>query len=288
METIYHLNRYLVDCIGAPHAQLNQPWVKYLCTFNGVLALLQYIRQTAEKSKFPTPKGERKIAAFNVMNDKYVGYLRWTLFAHILGGMTSQLGSSLAILLENYSPQWSKRLAKISSAAETFVHAPTAFVLTPFVYGDPGVVPYLYGTVSFLLQVSGLSALEESWREEKPQQEVSTTGKSGKSSLASSGQQKATTHRPELRRMCSTVSIFLYVRLYAIMRGTGGFLRRQKYSMAVMTAGTAMMPVGWSHGVFPMVFWLLMFLNRKTARETLRLVNKYGVDGAAGRQEHLA
>jgi hypothetical protein len=183
METIYHLNRYLVDCIGAPHAQLNQPWVKYLCTFNGVLALLQYIRQTAEKSKFPTPKGERKIAAFNVMNDKYVGYLKWTLFAHILGGMTSQLGSSLAILLENYSPQWSKRLAKISSAAETFVHAPTAFVLTPFVYGDPGVVPYLYGTVSFLLQVSGLSALEESWREEKPQQEMSTAGKSEKSSL---------------------------------------------------------------------------------------------------------
>ena len=272
---IYRLNRYLVGCIGTPHAQLNQPWVKYLCTFNGALALLQYIRQTAEKNKFPTPKGERKIAAFNVMNDKYVGYLRWTLFAHIVGGMTSQLGSSLAILLEDYSPQWSKRLAKISSAAETFVHAPTAFVLTPFVYGDPGVVLYLYGTVSFLLQVSGLSALEESWREEKPE-------------VSLAGQQEVTTRRPELRRMCSTVSIFLYVRLYAIMRGTGGFLRRQKYSMAVMTAGTAMMPVGWSNGVFPLVFWLLMFLNRKTARETLRLVNKYGVDGAAGRQEHLA
>jgi hypothetical protein len=281
MAPIYKVNQWIIDLIGQPKSHLNQSWVKYLCTFNGALALQQYISQYFEKNKFPTQNGERKVGAFNVMNRKYVGILRLTLFAHIIGGMTSQIGSSLAILLEEYSPKWSKHFAKISSAAETFVHAPTAFILTPFVYGDPGIVPYLYGTVSFLLTISGISAMEESWKEEK---EIPLW----KRFNTNEKQVSTSNERSELRRMCSTVSIFLYVRLYAVMRGAGGFLRKQKYSMAVMTAGTAMMPVGWSSGVFPFVFWILMFFNRETAGKTLALVGKYGVDGAASRQEHLA
>ena len=187
----------IVDLIGSPKKDLQRPWVKWLCAFNGVLAFQQYVGQFLEKSRFPTPQGQRKVAAFNVMNAKYVGYLRYTLFAHIASGMISQIGSSLSIVLEK--------------------------------------------------------------RNER-----------------------------ELRRMCTTISIFLYVRLYAVMRGVGGFLRKQKYSMAVMTAGTAMMPVGWSNGVFPLVFWLLMFLNRKTAGKTLAMIRMHGVDGTASRQAHLA
>ena len=194
---IFDVASQIVDLIGSPKKDLQRPWVKWLCALNGVLAFQQYVGQFLEKSRFPTPQGQRKVAAFNVMNAKYVGYLRYTLFAHIASGMISQIGSSLSIVLE-----------------------------------------------------------------------------------------KRNEH--ELRRMCTTISIFLYVRLYAVMRGVGGFLRKQKYSMAVMTAGTAMMPVGWSNGVFPLVFWLLMFLNRKTAGETLGMIRMHGVDGTASRQAHLA
>ena len=155
----------------------------------------------------------------------------------------------------------------MAAIAETFVHAPTAFALTPFVYGDKGVVPYLYGFVSFLLQLSGLSALIES---SKSQHELPDNGR-----------------RVELRRMCSTISIFLYVRLYAIMRSPAGFLAKQKYSMAVMTAGAAMMPVGWKRFLFPSYFWALMFFNRKDAGKTLQLIRLYGVDEAAKRQPSL-
>jgi len=269
MNTIFSITRSITKQIGSPKEDLLTPWVRRLCAFNGVLALQQYINQYFEKNRFPTPSGERKIAAFNVMNKKYVGYLRYILFAHIISGMTAQLGSSLSIFLEDYMPSLSRKLAQISSIAEATCHAPTAFLLTPFVYGDKGIVPYLYGTVSFLLMVSGLSSVEESFALD----DVSN---------------KKVQHRVELRRMCTTISIFLYVRLYAIMRGAGGFLRKQKYSMAVMTAGTTMMPLGWARGIFPCVFWGLMFLNRKTAGATLALVHKFGVDGAASRQEFLA
>ena len=85
MAPIYKVNQWIIDLIGQPKSQLNQSWVKYLCTFNGVLALQQYISQYFEKNKFPTQNGERKVAAFNVMNKKYVGILRLTLFAHIIG-----------------------------------------------------------------------------------------------------------------------------------------------------------------------------------------------------------
>ena len=234
---ILDIATYIVDLIGSSKEDLQRPWVKWLCALNGVLATQQYVGQFIEKSRFPTSSGERKVAAFNVrsplsisnshtythfekvMNAKYVGYLRYTLFAHIASGMISQIGSSLSIVLEKKNKSLSRRLAKISSLAESLVHAPTAFILTPFVYGDKGIVPYLYGTVSFLLLVSGLTSVKESFNSDSNE-------------------------RIELRRMCTTISIFLYVRLFAVMRGVGGFLRKQKYSMAVMTAGTAMMPIG--------------------------------------------
>ena len=119
------------------------------------------------------------------MNGKYVGWLRVTLFLHIVGGMTAQVGSSLAIFLEERNSALSRKIARIAAAAEAFVHAPTAFLMSPFVYGDKGVTPYVYGTVSLLLQLSGLTALRESWTEEEQQQG---------------------TKRIELRRMCTTIS----------------------------------------------------------------------------------
>ena len=78
------------------------------------------------------------------------------------------------------------------------------------------------------------------------------------------------------------------MRLFAVMRGTGGMLRKQKYSLAVMMAGTAMMPVGWTRFAFPAYFWVMMAYNRKTAAETLLLVRTLGVDGAAKKQMYLA
>ena len=47
-------------------------------------------------------------------------------------------------------------LAITSSATELLLHAPTALYLTPFVYGDKGVAPFVYGLVSTLLALSGL------------------------------------------------------------------------------------------------------------------------------------
>ena len=162
--------------------------------------------------------------------------------------------------------------------------------------------------MSFLLQLSGMSALLEATDDNK--------------------QLEGGTKRPELRRMCSTIAIFLYgawathtppppstawcragptntpphgasplyrvplasppVRLFAVMRGTGGMLQKQKYSLAVMMAGTAMMPVGWQRFLFPTYFWAMMCYNRKTAAETLFLVRTLGVDGAASKQLYLA
>ena len=89
--------RWVVDQIGAPASALTGGWVRDLCTLNGVLAAQQYVGQFVEKSRFPTPSGARKVAAFNVMNLKYVGYLRVVLFAHVLSGMCAQLGSSLGL-----------------------------------------------------------------------------------------------------------------------------------------------------------------------------------------------
>ena len=127
--------------------------------------------------------------------------------------------------------------------------------------------------------------------EQEPEEEKGEPGDEGKAAAAVAGgrqQRRRRRRRTELRRMCATISIFLYVRLYAVMRGMGGMLRAQKYSLAVMTAGTAMMPVGWTRLAFPAYFWVLMAYNGATAGETLRLVRELGVDGPAKKQMHLA
>lgn len=93
---------------------------------------------------------------------------------------------------------------------------------------------------------------------------------------------------PELRRMACTLSIFLYVRLFSMVRGVGGILRKQKYPLAVMTAGTAMLPVAWQRGLFPVSFHLLALYNWRTVVDTNHLVDTYGADEAMKRQWRLA
>lgn len=260
----------LIALLGAPTEELNAPWVRRLCMLNGFLALVQFQGEVRDRMLFKTPRGDTKVASYSVMNFKYTGLFKAILFTHILSGSIAQLGSSLAIAFEEYRPQLSRKIAKVSAFAETFFHAPTAFAMTPWVYGDKGITVPVYGLVSFLLLLSGASALFEA-----SDDEVAEGGKGKRQ------------RRPELRRMCATISIFLYVRLFALMRGAGGMLQRQKYSLAVMTAGSAMMPVGWQRFAFPGYFWVLMALNRQTLGQTLQLIGDFGVDGAATRQMHL-
>jgi hypothetical protein len=89
--------------------------------------------------RYPTNSGERKVGALAVMNEKYRGWLYAVLAAHLASGLVSHFGSSLSIGVEQRFPLFAKQLARLSSWAETFVHAPTALMLTPFVYGDKGV-----------------------------------------------------------------------------------------------------------------------------------------------------
>ena len=293
----------LIGALGAPASELNAPWVRRLCMLNGALAFLLYCGEYRDRSRFKTPRGETKVASYSVMNLKYVGWFKACLFTHIASGSTAQLCSSAAIALEDARPALSRRLARVAALAETFLHAPTALAMSPLVYGDKGITPPVYGLVSFLLQLSGAAALLEAEQPEpepeEQEEEVEQPGDEGKAAAAAAAaavaaaaagqqQRRRRRRRTELRRMCATISIFLYVRLYAVMRGTGGMLRAQKYSLAVMTAGTAMMPVGWTRLAFPAYFWVLMAYNGKTAGETLRLVGELGVDGAAKKQMYLA
>jgi hypothetical protein len=211
------------------------------------------------------------------MNLKYRGLLRGALAAHVIGGTISQLGSSAAIGLEEALPQASKRLAQVSALAELILHAPTALVMAPIVYGDKGVTPFVYGVTGVLLALSSASALIESNSRDDPADGAADD------SLPASG-----TIRPELRRMCATISIFLYVRLYALMRGPQGFLEPQKYTASVVLAGFTMMPVGWAPSNYPALFWLMMFWNHKTVRLTSDLVKMFGIDGAATRMAQMS
>ena len=248
--------------LGSPKKELNAKWVKYLCCFNGVVHCFSAYTLFRDKQRFLTPRGEKKVAVLAVMNDKYVGIKYAVLSVHVLSGMVSHFGSALAIGLESIWPQQSNFLARVSSAAELYLHAPTALYLTPSVYGDNGVAPLLYGLVSSLLVLSGASSLRESQRENK-----SNTAPS-----------------PELRRMNATISIFLYVRLYPMMRGINGILSPQKYALAILMAGSALLPIGWTRAVFPATFWAMMAWNYKTILLTRSLIFRYGIDGAAKRQ----
>jgi len=257
----------LIRTLGNPKQEMDEEWVRRLCMLNGMLAFIQFTGEARDRFLFKTKSGETKVASLSVMNHKYVGFFRTTLFIHIASGATAQLGSSLAIALERSHPELSRKIARVAAAAETYFHAPSAFILSPIVYGDKGVTPMLYFLTSFLLLLSGTSALFEAKDDE-------------------AGKGKP---RTELRRMCTTISIFLYVRLYGLMRGVGGLLHKQKYTVAVLAAGTAMMPVGWQgRWAFPPFFWLMMLYNGRTVKETADLIHSHGIDEAAKRQMYLA
>jgi len=68
------------------------------------------------------------------------------------------------------------------------------------------------------------------------------------------------------------------------MRGLDGILSPQKYSLAVLAAGTAMLPVGWKRILFPSFFWAGMLYNWKTVLQSAKLTHHHGLDGAAAIQ----
>lgn len=260
----------VVGHIGHPPEMLSGNWVWWLLVTNGLHHTRMLYMEQKDKRNFPTKSGERKVASYNQMNLKYVHWKRTTLFVHIISGTVAMLGSCLAIGIEGYGDgSLSGRIAVVASAAEVLAHAPTALMLSPMVYGDKGVTPFVYMVTSALLMISGISSLEES---------LDTSG----------GMLLPNGVRPELRRMCSTISIFLYVRLYGLLRSPAGLLRKQKYTVSVMTAGLAMMPVGWAPWIFPLLFWMLFAFNIKTVAKTIKLISEFGVDGAAERMGKLA
>eukprot|EP00929_Paragymnodinium_shiwhaense_P058579 TRINITY_DN29335_c0_g1_i2.p1 TRINITY_DN29335_c0_g1~~TRINITY_DN29335_c0_g1_i2.p1 ORF type:complete len:238 (+),score=36.93 TRINITY_DN29335_c0_g1_i2:63-776(+) len=149
LVSLEHHANYLVKLIGAPSDELCSPWVRWLAMLNGVLHFGVFVVQFVDRARFPTKRGEKKVATFEVMNDKYVGLQFAALVLHILSGTISHFGSSAAIALEDYWPKVAQRLAVLSSAAELGVHSPSALCMSPFVYGDKGVTPLVYAA-SFL------------------------------------------------------------------------------------------------------------------------------------------
>ena len=391
-----------IKYLGAPKEELRDPWVGKLCTFNGILHFIVSIGLYLDKQKYIIKSsGEKKVAVLAVMNNKYRGPLYIALALHIISGTISHLGSALSIFLEE-NTQYSilaNNLAITSSAAELLLHAPTALYLTPFVYGDKGVAPFVYGLVSTLLALSGASALKEALQHKKDQVETqkSTTKDSvalkkvqwtvrnkcnnqfsnswpwafqqgivfeglandtfcwrlhkrgctisqemeqpsiigcsvadgirshmhrynigmwalydsrgrpiingcGNSSTTPSvysstfkpiiapvkkDEKKPTLYRSEIRRLNTTITIFLYVRLYPILRGVTGILEPQKYALAILVAGTSYLPIGWTRKLFPASFFGLTLYNWRTVLSTLTLLARHGVDGTARKQAKL-
>jgi len=245
--------------LGKPKEDLSRPWIRRLCMLNGLLHTRMVFVESRDKLRYKAQTGKSKLGIFAVMNMHYTGLFRTVLVLHILSGLTAHVGSALAIALEQWKPRASKMLAKIASAAELFVHAPSALAMSPIVYGDKGITPPVYTIVSLALGLSAASSLKESLSDEPLEKGI----------------------RPELRRMCSTIGIFLYVRLYALMRGPNNFLEPQKYALAVVMAGLTMAPVGWNGGMFPATFWTIFFYNIRTVAQTGYLVDTHGVDAAA-------
>ena len=100
-------------------------------------------------------------------------------------------------------------------------------------------------------------------------------------------EKKATLYRSEIQRLNTTITIFLYVRLYPILRGVTGILEPQKYALAILVAGTSYLPIGWTRKLFPASFFGLALYNWKTALSTLSLLARHGVDGTARKQAKL-
>jgi len=268
LDFIKRLVAKLIDRMGAPQEGLCESWLGYVCVLNALAHIRSMVTQTQDKIRFGGKgiDGQPKVAVFGIMNLKYIGAKRVALALHILGGTLSVIGSALSILLEERHERLSKQIAILASAGEAFLHAPSAILLSPSVYGDRGITPFVYMVTSLLLQLSGTAALIESTSSTPP------------------GPKGMERRRPELRRMSSTVGIFIYVRLYAIMRGLGGYLQPQKYALATMTAGITMLPLGWARYLFPSLFWILMATNYKTMAKTGELVRMYGIDKAAAIQ----
>lgn len=257
-----------INWAGAPSSELSQPWVGNLAVFNGIVHAYINYRYYLDKIKYPTPSGAMKVASLNVMNHKYRGIFRTALALHISSGLVSHLGSSASILLRELHPRVSSWLAVLSSAAETLVHGPSALYLTPHVYGDKGVTVFYYGLVSTLLCLSGASALIESVRRLQANENASEK-----------------LPRSELRRMNTTISVFLYVRLFPLVRGVHGILRPNKYALATLVAGTSMLPVAWDRKLFPMSFWALTLFNWRTLIQTSNSIHKHGIDATAVLQD---
>lgn len=258
-----------IELLGNSKESLCAPWVGRLCVANAVMHTMMYLLQELEKGRFRTKQGQRKVATFGIMNVKYVGVFYGVLVAHIIGGTLSVVGSAASIYYEERKEDLSRKLALWASLGQTFLHAPTAIALSPIVYGDKGVTPFIYLFTSLLLQLAGLSALFESTSTEPP------------------GPEGFERRRPEVRRMSTTIGIFLYVRLYAVMRGFDHFLSPQKYTAAVLTAGFTMMPIGWDRLIFPLTFWAGFLYNIKTVKQTVALSNRFGIDGTAVRQMRM-
>lgn len=255
-----------IAMLGNSKESLCATWIGRLCILNAVLHVHATKMQLDEKRRFPVKHGQPKIASFGVMNGKYVGIFKAALAMHILGGNLSVVGSAASMFFEERRQSLSKKLAILASAGEVFLHAPSAIFMSPIVYGDKGITPPVYMVTSLLLLLSGTSALFESTSDESP---------------GPKGMEK---RRPELRRMCTTVNIFLYVRLYAQMRGANRFLSSQKYALASVMAGFTMLPLGWDRCIYPLSFWGMFFYNFRTVMQTGMLIDQYGVDGAAARQ----
>ena len=268
-----------IKYLGSPKEELREKWIGSLCTFNGILHFIVSIGLYLDKQKYIIKSsGEKKVAVLAVMNNKYRGPMYMALAIHIISGTISHLGSALSIYFENtkYST-FSTNLAIVSSAAELFFHAPTALYLTPFVYGDKGVAPFVYGLVSCLLALSGASALKEALIDKKE----------GDDNNNNNNNNKQQTIRSEIRRMNVTITIFLYVRIYPILRGVNGILEPQKYALAILVAGTSYLPLGWTRKIFPASFWGMAMYNYKTVLSTLAMLARHGVDGTARRQAKL-
>ena len=283
-NTVVQCIHSIVDWAGAPKEELSASWVGSLCIANGILHGLVNYQYYLDKIKWPTPSGAPKVASLNVMNLKYKGMLYVLLALHISSGLVSHLGSSLSIAFREVQPRISSYLAVLSSAAEVFVHGPTALCLTPIVYGDKGVTVFYYGLVSSLLCLSGASAFIESVQRHHA---LDNSINSSNSSNSNNSSSRKSTHpaRAELRRMNATISVFLYVRLFPLIRGIHGILRPNKYALATLVAGTTMLPVAWDRKLFPLSFYALGLYNWKTFFQTTKSIRKIGIDATAVLQD---
>ena len=54
-----------------------------------------------------------------------------------------------------------------------------------------------------------------------------------------------------------------------------------RYTVSVVLAGLAMMPVGWQPWLFPLLYWVLMIYNYETLRKVEESIFVRGIDATA-------